>query len=230
MNVAGTSDGLVTHAEVYGLEESVAAAGFSYLKTYDPKAYDELVDDLKGAQETEAARKRMARMQELAAYKPGEGHHCSLAGVVVQFNLTCPRYFWQDIARYHFLEPVTSTSTNHSLLPVVRKSMEMEGTDQPLPIWDAFTKGTSMKCISAFYEEAKRILAAPDYEMSQQDKLKAIKKNLPEGFLVTIRLTTNYRQLKTIYMQRRYHVLDEFRAFCKWIESLPYADWITGER
>lgn len=228
MKAAGTADGLVTHVEVYGLEESVAAAGFSYLKAYKPDEYDALVDDLKGEQQTEAARKRMARMYELSSYKPGEGHHCSLAGVVVQFNLTCPRYLWQDIARYHFLEPVTSTSTNHSLVSILKKSMELEGTDQPLPIWDAFTKGTSMKCISVFYDEAKRILATPEYEMTAQDKLKAIKKNLPEGFVVTIRLTTNYRQLKTIHMQRKYHVLDEFRAFCKWIETLPYADWITG--
>ena len=46
--------------------------------------------------------------------------------------------------------------------------------------------------------------------------------NIPSGFQLTARMTTNYRQLKTIYFQRRTHRLPEWREFCKWIESLPY--------
>ena len=40
-------------------------------------------------------------------------------------------------------------------------------------------------------------------------------------------MTTNYRQLKTIYFQRRTHRLPEWRVFCELIETLPYADFIT---
>lgn len=45
----------------------------------------------------------------------------------------------------------------------------------------------------------------------------------PAGFELTARLTTNYRCLKNIYAQRKNHRLPEWRAFCLWIESLPYA-------
>ena len=45
----------------------------------------------------------------------------------------------------------------------------------------------------------------------------------PCGFRLTAGMTTNYRQLKTIYAQRKTHRLPEWRAFCKWIESLPMA-------
>ena len=48
--------------------------------------------------------------------------------------------------------------------------------------------------------------------------------NIPVGFCLTARMTTNYRQLKTIYRQRKNHRLPEWRTFCEWIESLPYAD------
>ena len=41
---------------------------------------------------------------------------------------------------------------------------------------------------------------------------------------LTARLTTNYRALKTVYSQRKNHRLPEWREFCKWIETLPYAD------
>ena len=29
---------------------------------------------------------------------------------------------------------------------------------------------------------------------------------------------------------RRYKTLDEWRNFCRWIETLPYSEVITGER
>lgn len=45
----------------------------------------------------------------------------------------------------------------------------------------------------------------------------------PAGFMLTARMTTNYRCLRNIYMQRKDHRLPEWRAFCRWIETLPYA-------
>ena len=32
----------------------------------------------------------------------------------------------------------------------------------------------------------------------------------------------NYETLLSIYHQRKNHKLDEWREFCKWIETLPY--------
>ena len=46
----------------------------------------------------------------------------------------------------------------------------------------------------------------------------------PAGFTLTARMTTNYRCLRNIYMQRKDHRLPEWRAFCKWVETLPYAE------
>ena len=52
----------------------------------------------------------------------------------------------------------------------------------------------------------------------------------PAGFRLTAKMTTNYRALKTIYRQRKDHRLPEWRAFCQWVETLPYAYFITGKR
>ena len=38
----------------------------------------------------------------------------------------------------------------------------------------------------------------------------------------------NYEVLANIYRQRKNHKLDEWREFCKWIESLPYSELIIG--
>lgn len=50
----------------------------------------------------------------------------------------------------------------------------------------------------------------------------------PCGMKLTARMTTNYRQLKTIYAQRRNHRLPEWRVVCAWIETLPNQEFITG--
>jgi hypothetical protein len=54
--------------------------------------------------------------------------------------------------------------------------------------------------------------------------------NCPTGLKLTAGITTNYRQLKTIYKQRKTHRLKEWRDFCNWIETLPFSDLITGDR
>ena len=51
----------------------------------------------------------------------------------------------------------------------------------------------------------------------------------PCGFKLTAKMTTNYRQLKTIYTQRRHHRLPEWQAFCDWILTLPHAELITKD-
>ena len=54
--------------------------------------------------------------------------------------------------------------------------------------------------------------------------------NIPSGFELTARMTTNYRQLKTMYSQRKHHRLPDWKYICRWIETLPYASLITGDR
>ena len=42
-------------------------------------------------------------------------------------------------------------------------------------------------------------------------------------------LVFNYRQLKTIFHQRKNHRLNSWRIFCDWIRGLEMSSWITGE-
>ena len=36
--------------------------------------------------------------------------------------------------------------------------------------------------------------------------------------------------LANIYKSRKDHKQDEWREFCKWIETLPYSELITGDK
>ena len=51
---------------------------------------------------------------------------------------------------------------------------------------------------------------------------------LPSSYNQKRTLMLNYEVLANIYKSRKNHKLDEWREFCKWIESLPYYELITA--
>lgn len=51
---------------------------------------------------------------------------------------------------------------------------------------------------------------------------------LPSSYNQKRTVMLNYEVLANIYHSRKNHKLDEWRAFCGWIEGLPYAELITG--
>ena len=52
---------------------------------------------------------------------------------------------------------------------------------------------------------------------------------LPSSYNQTRNVMMNYEVLANIYKSRKNHKLDEWREFCKWIESLPYMELICGD-
>lgn len=51
---------------------------------------------------------------------------------------------------------------------------------------------------------------------------------LPSSYNQTRNVMMNYEVLANIYKSRQGHKLDEWVDFCKWIETLPYSELITG--
>lgn len=52
---------------------------------------------------------------------------------------------------------------------------------------------------------------------------------LPSSYNQRSTVQLNYAVLRNIYHSRKNHKLNEWRDFCKWIESLPYSELITME-
>lgn len=53
---------------------------------------------------------------------------------------------------------------------------------------------------------------------------------LPSSYNQKRTVELNYEVLNNIYHSRKDHKLDEWREFCKWIESLPYSEIINPEK
>ena len=52
---------------------------------------------------------------------------------------------------------------------------------------------------------------------------------LPSSYNQKRTIMLNYEVLANMYKSRKNHKLDEWVEFCKWIETLPYSELITGE-
>lgn len=60
-------------------------------------------------------------------------------------------------------------------------------------------------------------------ETKDENIFKEIRQLLPSGYNVRYTWQANYAVLRNMYHSRKAHKLDEWRDFCKWIETLPYA-------
>ena len=146
----------------------------------------------------------------LAQAPHGSGEDTFMHGIVVQFNLTFTVKAWVQAERYHFLEFVSSQSEMHKLMDFDVKQQCIEYVDSVI--------------INREIELIQDYLANPTTEK----KLIALY-SCPQGFRLTARMTTDYTQLKTIYAQRRKHILPEWRVLCDWMKSLPHSEFITGK-
>lgn len=53
---------------------------------------------------------------------------------------------------------------------------------------------------------------------------------LPSSYNQRRTVDLNYEVLAAQYRQRKNHKLDEWVEYCKWIKTLPYSEFITGEK
>ena len=138
----------------------------------------------------------------LASAPCGQGHDQFLTGVVVQFDLTFSLKAWTEAQRYHFLDFVSSQSTMHRITKF------------------ELGKQCNKYVHPGIIAMEQSLIDAYNENPTPENYLRVLY-NIPTGFRLTARMTTNYRQLKTIYYQRKKHRLPEWREFCEWIETLP---------
>lgn len=138
----------------------------------------------------------------LASCEKGTGHDQWLTGVIVQFDLTYTIKAWVEAERYTWLDFISSQSTMHK---IAQFDIEKQCNQYVTP---------------ATIAEVNRLKDVYLSDPTPENYLYLLY-NTPVGFKLTAGMTTNYRQLKTIYAQRKTHRLPEWREFCAWVETLP---------
>lgn len=194
----------ISNVQIYDMVESIVASGLPMMAEYDEKWIANEVINLHDCLDV-TDNPHFKRACKLAANPPGSGHNNFLSGIIVSMDVTATNVWWMQLERYHFVQIVSSQSKMHRL----KQMLAGEGTGSFHPkVHPDFVP----------YSECME-----DYE--------ELVYNCPGGLELTARITTNYLQLKTIWNQRHNHKLQEWRDFCGWIESLPFAaEFITGKK
>lgn len=204
------SNDIVSNIRIYDLDECFHASGYPMRTSTE---WEE-------ARESEL--KRGINLSQAADWQGA--HDQFLTGIRVSFDLTFTNKAWVEAERYRFLEFVSSQSTMHRITKFDLHNQYNEYVDPRI-----------IEVMEEKVAQHNKLLAelaqTPTDDEYNRERLKNLitQKYLeilysnPAGFMLTARLTTNYRCLKNIWRQRRNHRLPEWRAFCKWIETLPYA-------
>ena len=195
------------NVKVYDLEESLIASGYP-MRTELPQRHADEKDKKRGLALTKASN--------------GNGAHAQwLTGVRVAFDLTFTNKAWVEAERYRFLEFVSSQSTMHRITKFDLAGQYNKYTD-PRAIAIMEEKKEQYNTLATMLKTAENDRAKTEIHEAMTEKYLEMLYTNPAGFELTARMTTNYRCLLNIYIQRYDHRLPEWREFCAELLKLPY--------
>ena len=174
----------------------------------------------------------------------GTDHRKYMRMIVIYADITAPLYWWKEFDTYKVGTVRNSCSTMHKLMEkeFTREDFSYEHLeDMPLIVSTAVLCGierynimgsTTLDVVIATLNNARLNYLkgkenGADYHTLKRYWWQMIQL-LPSSYNQKSTVMMNYEVLANMYHSRRIHKLDEWREFCKWIESLPYSELITG--
>lgn len=161
----------------------------------------------------------------------GTDHRKFMRMITVYLDVTAPLYWWKEFDTYKVGTVANSCSTMH-------KIADKEFVTEDFSCEHLMTSGMDilMRTIKVLNDCRNAFLNYDTWDNNGFSK--PIKKDiwwqmiqlLPSSYNQRRTVMLNYEVLANMYKSRRNHKLDEWHAFCDWIESLPYSELITGER
>lgn len=201
----------ITNVKVYDLKESVIAAR-NAMRLEIPEYTEE---------EFQESLKRAAKLTKSAINTGVSCHSNYLTGIRVSFDIVYPQYFAPEMQRYHFLDIVTSSSKMHRLAKMDMKQCVNAYVDPEVIKIEQKKIDAYNICLKN--EPRPESFEHDAWEKTAYNMFMDMVSNCPLGLELFMRVSTNYKQLQTIYFQRRHHKLKEdWGAVCGFIEELPY--------
>lgn len=156
--------------------------------------------------------------------KGGSEHRKFLRQIQVWFDITIPRYVWQELDTYKVATVRNSCSTMHTL-----GKRDLTQEDFELDIPDHY-----LAHLNSFGESFRKAKEAGDTNWMNEVRHE-YKNRLPEGFLQKATYTFNYETALTMYFQRKNHRLPQWNSrcegsICNLLENLPYMEYFIKAR
>lgn len=179
-------------------------------------------------------------MQRLS--NAGIEHRKYMRMMPVYVRITAPLYWWKEFDTYKIGTTANSCSTMHK---IAEKQFTLEDfSTEHLYSKGAVTRNDDSKtfydesCAELGFDHVGALLGVIEsLNWAREDYMRHKNKGdwwqmiqlLPSSYNQIRNVMMNYEVLANIYRQRKDHKLDEWRDFCKWIETLPYSELIAGK-
>lgn len=148
----------------------------------------------------------------------GTDHRKFMRMITVYVDIIAPLYWWKEFDTYKVGTVANSCSTMHK---IHGKEFELDDFSHE-HLYDP--QGDLIPTINILNTYRELYLETKD----KNDWWQMIQL-LPSSYNQKRTVMLNYEVLANIYKSRKSHKLDEWVDFCKWIETLPYQELITGD-
>jgi hypothetical protein len=158
-------------------------------------------------------------MKQLA--KAGSVHAKYRRMITVTCDITAPMFWWAEYDTYKVGTVRNSCSKMHKIhsVELLNEDFSCEGCKE-VGSWATLCFVTVQNTCNKLREKYN--------ETKEKKYWRALIELLPESYNQRATVQLNYEVLAGIYRWRKDHKLDEWHTFCKWVESLPYSEIITG--
>ena len=153
-------------------------------------------------------------LQSLANAGPDHGKFLRM--ITVSLDITAPLYWWKEFDTYKVGTVANSCSTMHK---IHAKEFALEDfSHEHLTPLALHTLETVVDMLNNYRADFTLTKSKDDWWQLIQ--------LLPSSYNQRRTVLLNYQVLKAMYHARKNHKLDEWRDFCDWVETLPYAELI----
>ena len=151
----------------------------------------------------------------------GSDHSKFMRMITVYCDITAPLYWWKEYDTYKVGTVANSCSTMHKIHAKEFKlddfSIEHLLPDEAIEFMKHLVDGLNFYRIKYLETNDKKYW----WQIIQL---------LPSSYNQKRTVQLNYAVLRNMYQARKNHKLDEWRAFCGWVETLPYAKDLICEK
>lgn len=158
-------------------------------------------------------------MQKLS--KSGADNRKFMRMMPVYVRMTAPLYWWEEFDTYK-VGTVSNSCNNMAMHKIQEKEFTLDDFSIEHLNDDRSAELSNVEwlehLIHHLNRDRLRFIETKDKKFWWQ-----MIQLLPSSYNQTRNVMMNYEVLANIYKSRKYHKLDEWREFCKWIEELPYS-------
>lgn len=159
----------------------------------------------------------------------GTDHRKFMRMIIAYMDIVAPLYWWKEFDTYKVGTVANSCSTMHKIAEKKFEIYDFSHEHLIDYVEDEYSEGGHPADL--FMRTVKTLNVVRDKYLETKDKKYwwQIIQLLPSSYNQKRTVMLNYEVLANIYKSRKAHKLDEWVEFCKFIETLPYQELITGD-